>query len=180
RRDRDSMAYDASASLTLQEVDAPSVALSAEALEDWLLRRAVCAAAEAVGAARRSVELAVDYAMNRVQFGRPIGAFQAVQHPCADMALGLDGARFALREAAWAVDEGPDGVEDAAAVAHSALAYAHKALLHITANSHEVFGGVGFFVEHDLHYYTRRIASDLAVMGPASGHLEAVADAAGI
>ncbi len=183
RRSRESIAYDASASVVLDGLEASAIHLTRSELDDWVLRRAVLAASEAIGASRRSLELAVDYAMNRVQFGRPIGAFQGVQHPCADMALGLDGASLALREGAWSLDQVRNlgaAETDATVAAHSALAYAHKALLHVTANSHEVFGGVGFFVEHQLHYYTRRIASDLAVMRPASEHLSVLADAMGI
>ena len=178
RRPRKSIGYDAAVSIDFAGVAVEfSSPLDPVSLDRIDLHRALCAVSEAVGAAERSLELAVDYAKTRSQFGRPIGAFQRVQHDCAEMALSLDGMRFAVQEAVWSFDEDPRGAAEAAAIA---LAFSQKALLQITAGSHEVFGGVGFFVEHELHYYTRRIAMDMVWMGRAAVHLEALAVALGI
>lgn len=178
RHSRSSMGYDAASSVVLKEVkvsfDSPIDPVS---VERGNLHRSLCAASEAAGAAERALELAVEYAKTRSQFGRPIGAFQRVQHDCAEMALSLDGMRFALQEAVWSFDRDPQSAFERAAIA---LAFSHKALLQVTAGSHEVFGGVGFFVEHELHYYTRRIAMDLVWMGRPAVHLDAVAVALGI
>lgn len=174
---RESMAYDASASAEVSRAPVLFAApLSEAAAARLVLRRDLCAAAEGLGAAQRSFEMAVDYAMNRVQFGRPIGAFQAVQHLCADMALALDGTRFALRAATVAFDDGDDESDDVITM-RSALLFAHRTFMKVTAGSHEVFGGVGFFVEHELHYYTRRVASDLGWMGSPDHHLAELASA---
>ena len=115
------------------------------------------ASARAVGAAEAVLRIGVDYARARHQFGRPIGAFQAVAHRLADAATAVDGAALAVRKAAWvaAPAQGGDGAPDPtfAAIARSA---AQDAAETAVAATHQVMGGYGFTVEEDCQLYSRR------------------------
>jgi alkylation response protein AidB-like acyl-CoA dehydrogenase len=128
---------------------------------------------DGVGAASRALELAVDYAKERVQFDRPIGAFQAVQHLCADMLRVVELARAAAYYACWAIDEA------AAAEAHRAAtlaqAYASDAFVQLGATAIQVFGGIGFTWEHDIHLFYKRLLTAAGALGSADEHLEALA-----
>ena len=99
------------------------------------------------------MEMAVDYAKERKQFGRPIGAYQAVSHRCAQMLLETEGARSAAYYAAWAADNEP---ETAPLAASMAKAYASDAGTRVTGASLQVHGGIGFTWEHDLHLFLKR------------------------
>src|SRR5207253_6291339 len=111
---------------------------------------AVAQLAYVVGCAERALELSVEHAKNREQFGRPIGAFQAVAHRCADMRTDIDACRVLAHQAAWALDRGPADLEVAAA-----KSYANDALRRVFRHAHQVHGAVGFSTEHELHRYTR-------------------------
>jgi len=144
--------------------------------EDYLpvLWRACTAiAAESTGVAQRTMEMAVDYAKERQQFGRPIGAYQAVSHRCAQMLLETENARSAVYGAAWAADAEPDSLPLAASMAK---AYASDAGWRVPDASIQVHGGIGFTWEHDLHFFLKRGKANAATFGTASWHRERVAD----
>jgi alkylation response protein AidB-like acyl-CoA dehydrogenase len=132
----------------------------------------VAAAAEAVGVAARVTQMAVEYAKERKQFGRPIGSYQAVSHACAQMFLETEGARSVTYWAAWALDHGD---ESAAAAAHSAKSYACDAAVHVTRSALQVHGGIGFTWEHDLHLFLKRAESLSRAYGDPRWHREQLA-----
>ncbi|MGQ0826274.1 MAG: acyl-CoA dehydrogenase family protein [Actinomycetota bacterium] len=137
---------------------------------------AIAALAYAVGLAQRALELAVQHARDREQFGRPIGAFQAVAHRCVDMRTDIDACRVLAHQAAWALDrEGPADREVAAA-----LVYAHDAIRRVFLNAHQVHGAIGFSTEHDLHLYTRRAKAFELAYGARARQRDRLAAAIGL
>jgi alkylation response protein AidB-like acyl-CoA dehydrogenase len=136
------------------------------------VRAYIALAAELAGVAQRTLEMAVDYAKERKQFNRPIGAYQAVSHRCAQMLLETEGARSAAYYAAWAADNEP---ETAPLAASMAKAYASDAGTRVTNASLQVHGGIGFTWEHDLHLYLKRASSAAVMFGDARWHREQVA-----
>ncbi len=136
-------------------------------------RICVAIAAESTGIAQRTMEMAVEYAKDRQQFGRPIGAYQAVSHRCAQMLLETENARSAVYGAAWAADAEPDSLPLAASMAK---AYASDAGWRVPDASIQVHGGIGFTWEHDLHFFLKRGKANAAMFGTASWHRDRVAD----
>lgn len=136
---------------------------------------AMALAAEQVGGAERALEMAVDYAGRRIQFGRPIGSFQAVKHLCAEMLLDLESARAAADHAAGAA--GTDELPEAAAVAKVCCS---EAYVRIATDSLHVHGGLGFTWDHDAHLYLRRARSSLHLFGDPRHHREQLARHLGI
>ena len=132
--------------------------------------------ATTVGACERVLELTVQHAKDREQFGRPIGSFQAVAHRCVDMRTELDACRYLTYWAAWALDTG--GAADLAIGA--AKAYANGALRRLLGHAHQVHGAVGFSTEHDLHVFTRRAKAFELSHGTTAGALQRVASAMGL
>jgi alkylation response protein AidB-like acyl-CoA dehydrogenase len=138
---------------------------------------ATATAAESVGVARRTLGMAVEYAKERKQFGRPIGTYQAVSHQCAQMLLETEGARSVVLYAAWALDHEPGSGPLAAAMAK---AYASDAGWRVPAASLQVHGGIGFTWEHDLHLWLKRGRANAALWGDARSHRARVADLVGV
>ena len=138
---------------------------------------AVAIAGELVGVSQRAMEMAVEYAKDRQQFGRPIGAYQAVSHRCAQMLLETEGARSATLYAAWTADHQPESLQLAASMAK---AYASDCGWRVTASSLQVHGGIGFTWEHDLHFFLKRGKADGHLFGSAREHRERVAELAGL
>jgi alkylation response protein AidB-like acyl-CoA dehydrogenase len=138
-----------------------------------LLRVCVALAAESTGVAQRAMEMAVEYAKDRQQFGRPIGAYQAVSHRCAQMLLETENSRSAVYGAAWAADAEPESLPLAASMAK---AYASDAGWRVPDASIQVHGGIGFTWEHDLHFFLKRGKANAAMFGTASWHRDRVAD----
>jgi alkylation response protein AidB-like acyl-CoA dehydrogenase len=138
-----------------------------------LWRICVALAAESTGIAQRTMEMAVSYAKDREQFGRPIGAYQAVSHRCAQMLLETENARSAVYGAAWAADAEPESLPLAASMAK---AYASDAGWRVPDASIQVHGGIGFTWEHDLHFFLKRGKANAATFGTASWHRDRVAD----
>jgi alkylation response protein AidB-like acyl-CoA dehydrogenase len=130
-------------------------------------------AIEQVGAAQHLLDLSVDYAKSRLQFGRQIGSFQAVKHKLADMLVDLEHARSAAYHAVWALAHGSD---DPALAASIAQALGSAALQRIAADTIQVHGGIGFTWEHQAHLYFKRAATDAALLGSAEQHRARVAD----
>jgi alkylation response protein AidB-like acyl-CoA dehydrogenase len=137
-------------------------------------RLCVALAAESTGVAQRTLEMAVAYAKDRQQFGRPIGSYQAVSHRCAQMLLETENARSAVYGAAWAADAEPESLPLAASMAK---AYASDAGWRVPDASIQVHGGIGFTWEHDLHFFLKRGRANASMFGDASWHRERVADA---
>ena len=138
---------------------------------------AVALAAESVGVARRAMDMAVQYAKEREQFGRPIGAYQAVSHACAQMLLEVEGARSTTLYAAWALDHEP---ESAPLAASMAKAYASDAGWRVPAAALQVHGGIGFTWEHDLHLWLKRGKANAYLWGDAREHRARVAERLGL
>jgi len=135
-------------------------------------RACVLLAAEMLGCAERSTELAVDYAKEREQFGRPIGSFQAVKHRAADMHVEVESLRNAVYYAAWAIERDHP---DAALAASMAKAYASDAARRVTQSCIQIHGGIGFTWEHDAHLYFKRVKLDEVAFGDATFHRDRVA-----
>ena len=145
--------------------------------EAVLDRMCVALAAESTGVAQRALEMAVEYAKDRQQFGRPIGAYQAVSHRCAQMLLETENSRSAVYGAAWAADAEPESLPLAASMAK---AYASDAGWRVPDASIQVHGGIGFTWEHDLHFFLKRAKANAHAWGDARWHRERVAQLAGI
>ncbi len=137
-------------------------------------RACVALAAESTGIAQRTMEMAVEYAKDRQQFGRPLGSYQAVSHRCAQMLLETENSRSAVYGAAWAADAEPDSLPRAASMAK---AYASDAGWRVPDASIQVHGGIGFTWEHDLHFFLKRGKANASMFGDAKWHRERVADA---
>jgi alkylation response protein AidB-like acyl-CoA dehydrogenase len=136
-------------------------------------RAAIGAAAEMLGAARKCMELSVEYAKVRHQFGQPIGAFQAIKHACADMLLEVENAHAATYYAAWAVDA---GAPDAALAASVAKAHVSEAARKVCGSAIQVHGGIGFTWDYDLHLYVKRAKHLEPLYGDADSHRERALD----
>ena len=122
-----------------------------QAVDDMLHLGAVGRSLQMAGAARRVVELTVDYVSDRKQFGQPVGSFQAVQHHCANMALAARGILLMARRGVWSLSQGQSGEADAL----KAKLYANRELPTICALAHQCHGAIGFTWEHDMHLFTR-------------------------
>jgi alkylation response protein AidB-like acyl-CoA dehydrogenase len=123
--------------------------------------------ADALGVMERMLELTVEHTTSRVQFGRPIGTFQAVKHACADMALRVHGARAATGYAAMAADAGAADIGRAACAAAS---YVAAGAGEVAARALQLHGGIGFTWEHELHLHLRRARADSVLYGDAAVH----------
>ncbi|MFF5141609.1 acyl-CoA dehydrogenase family protein [Streptomyces sp. NPDC013157] len=123
--------------------------------------------ADALGVMERMLELTVEHTTSRVQFGRPIGTFQAVKHACADIALRVHGARAAGYYAAMAADA---GAEDAGRAACAAASYVAAAAGEVAGRALQLHGGIGFTWEHELHLHLRRARADSVLYGDAAVH----------
>lgn len=143
-----------------------------QALEAALDVACLGVVAEMVGGMQSLVDLTVAYAKTRKQFGRAIGAFQAVQHQCADMLALLEGSRSALYYAAWALSENDPTARTAISVAK---AYASEAYRDAGNKSIQVQGGMGFTWENDAHLYYRRAKASEIAFGDATYHRERIA-----
>ena len=149
--------------------DGDATAVVARAVD----RLAVAYVLDGVGAAQRALELAVEYAKQRVQFDKPIGSFQAVQHLCADMLRAVELGRAAAYYAAWAADDADPA--EAHRAATMAKAFASEAFAQVGGTAIQVFGGVGFTWEHDIHLYYKRLLTLSVVLGNADSHLAELA-----
>lgn len=147
-----------------------------DALEYALTRAILADVAYALGAAEHAMDMAVEYAKNRVQFGRPIGSFQAIAHKAADMAVDLDAARMLLYRGAYQLDEGTGDATDAS----MAKVWAGEAGRRVIANAHQMHGAIGFTSEYDLNLYTRRIKAHEFAFGRPDDHLATVARGIGL
>ena len=148
-----------------------------DALPKVLDLACIALASEQVGGAQRCLETSVDYAKTRIQFGRPIGSFQAIKHKCADMLLEVESAKSAAYYGAWSVDDSSDEVPVVASLAKS---YCSEAYFHAAAENIQIHGGIGFTWEHDAHLYFKRAKSSELLFGDPSYHRELLAQRIGL
>ena len=146
-------------------------------LEKVLDLASVALAAEQVGGAQQCLDTAVQYAKDRVQFGRPIGSFQAIKHKCADMLLEVESAKSAAYYAGWCAAEMNDELPS---VASLAKAYCSEAYFNTTAENIQIHGGIGFTWEHPAHLYFKRAKSSELLFGDPTYHRELLAQRIGI
>jgi alkylation response protein AidB-like acyl-CoA dehydrogenase len=147
------------------------------ALSKTLDQVAVCLAAEQVGGAQKCLDMSVEYAKVRIQFGRPIGSFQAIKHKCADMLLEVESSKSAAYYAGWAAAEDNDELPVVASLAKS---YCSEAYFHAAAENIQIHGGIGFTWEHDAHLYFKRAKSSEILFGDPTYHRELLAQRIGI
>ncbi len=138
---------------------------------------AVSLAAEQVGGAQKVLDMAVEYAKVRVQFGRPIGSFQAIKHKCADMLLEVESAKSAAYYGMWCASEMN---AELPSVASLAKAYCSEAYFHAAAENIQIHGGIGFTWEHPAHLYFKRAKSSELLFGDPTYHRELLAQRIGI
>ncbi len=152
------------------------------AVETALEAGALARTADMVGAAQRILELTVEHAKTRVQGGRPIGAYQAIQHACADIVRDVDCARGLLHVAAWRATVTGRGTPGGSAATDVAIAkaYAGEACLAVARRGHQIFGAISYCAEHPMHLFHKRIQAASLDFGDAAAHLDTVAHAIGL
>ncbi len=176
------LARDKQCEVVFEDVSVPKENILGELDRGWpivrdiLQKATVAKCAEMVGGAQAALDMAVAYAKERVQFNRPIGSFQAIQHYCANMVSDVDGSRFVTYKAAWKVSEGlPATMDVAVAKAWTSGAYGRVTLL-----AHQIFGAIGFTMDHDLHLYYRRAKASEMMFGDGAYHRAIVARELGL
>lgn len=168
--------------MSFGEVPVPKSAVLGEVNGGWpILEKlfqygAAGKCAEMAGAGQKLLDNTVDYVQNRVQFGRPIGSFQAIQHHAADMAIEVQAGRQLARQAAWFLGEGLDATRQVAL----AKAYLSEAYPRICATAHQCHGAIGFTHEYDLHLWTRRSTGQRLAFGDTKLHQETLARSVGL
>ncbi|MCP4750698.1 MAG: acyl-CoA/acyl-ACP dehydrogenase [Proteobacteria bacterium] len=171
------LSYDKQCEVVFDKVKVPAKNILGEAggaqqmLETLQEKAAVAKCAEMVGCIQTAFDMTVQYAKDRKQFNRPIGAFQAIQHHCANMVMDVDGSRFISYQAAWKIAEGlPAGME-----ASMAKAWTSEASRRVTQLGHQIHGAIAFCDEHDMHLFYRKAKAGEMTFGDGDYHLEKVA-----
>ncbi|MBI2872176.1 MAG: acyl-CoA/acyl-ACP dehydrogenase [Chloroflexi bacterium] len=168
------IAADKQSEVVFRNVEVPADSLLGPVNEGWpvvehtLQRATLLTCAQMVGAARRVLEITLDYAKSRLAFGRPIGSFQAIQHMCADMVTWADGAELLTYEALWKVDEGLP----AAQAVSMAKGFCNERLRQLTAHAQQIHGGIGYMLEFDLQLWFRRMKGWELKLGNSFLHRE--------
>jgi alkylation response protein AidB-like acyl-CoA dehydrogenase len=137
-------------------------------IEKVLERASVALCAGMVGLAEQALKMTLDYAKERTAFGHPIGAFQSIQHRCADMLIDVDGSRLANYQAAWRINEGLPAARETAI----ARAFISQACRRVMASAHQIHGAIGFTEDHILQLYTKKALADEFSFGDVNYHLE--------
>ena len=173
------LAKDSQSKLDLDGVRIPLTNVIGEINQGWPATQAMLdtgtalLCAQIIGAARKDAEMAIEYARNRVAFGRPIAGFQSIQHLCADMIVWVDGAQLLTYEALWKLDAGlPYGVE-----VSQAKAFTNDKCQATVRSSQQIHGGIGFMMEFDLHLWYRRVTAWTMRLGTSFEHRARVARA---
>jgi len=148
----------------------------ADVVEAMTAHGAAATCAAMVGGAQRVLDMTVEHAGQREQFGQPIGSFQAVQHHCADMAIDLLTSRYLAYEAIWRLAEGLDAATEVA-MAKAAVGDAYQ---RVVALGHQVHGAIGFTREHDMHRYLRHATAAALAFGDSDFHWDRLADRLGL
>jgi alkylation response protein AidB-like acyl-CoA dehydrogenase len=178
----DTIAADKQCEVVFDKVKVPKDNLLGGQDQAWpvlkrvLLMSAVAKSAEMAGGGRKVMELVVPYTKERKQFGRPVGAFQAVQHHCADMLTYADTIEFMTHQAAWRIGAGLSFEKEAS----MCKAWVSDSYRKLVALGHQVIGGVGFMEEHDLQLYFKRAKTAELMFGDAAYHREMVAQEMGL
>ena len=137
-----------------------------------LMKANVARCAESVGLSQQALNMSLDYAKERIAFGHPIGAFQSIQHRCADMLIDVDASRFVTYQAAWRINEDMPASREAAI----AKAWVSQASRRVMNSAHQVHGAIGFTEDHILHYYTKKARFNEFSFGDANFQLEKIAE----
>ncbi len=176
------IASDRQCEVVFDGVRVPANAMLGEPGQGWPLVQkvlqwaAVAKCAEMVGAGEEVLAMSAAYARERVQFDKPIGTFQAIQHHCANMRIELDGMRYLTYEAAWLLSEGLPAVREVS----MAKTWVSEAIRRITRLGHQIHGGVGYITDHDMQLYFRRGEAAKSLFGDACFHRELVAQNLGL
>ncbi len=128
--------------------------------------------AEMIGLGQKVLDMSVQYAKDRVQFGRPIGSFQAIQHKCADMAVYVDGCRWMTWYTVWKLEQGLPCAVDISRT----KVWASEAVQRIVRGGHQIYAGVGFTLEYPMHLYFRRAKCSEVMYGNPDSHRRIIAD----
>ena len=172
------MGGDKQAEIRFDDVAVPAPNIVGKVNEGWGTIQKVLDTATAllcmqmVGMSEKILERTTEYVKTRIQFGRPLGSFQAVQHQCADMAINIDGARLAAQEAVSRLTKGLPSRKEISI----AKAFCSKACQEVTLTAHQLHGGVGFMQEFDLQIYTRQMEGMVLRFGTPDEHLEMLAE----
>lgn len=176
------VASDRQSEVTFNGVHVPRSALLGELNGGWptiarvIQWGAVGKCAEMVGNGQKVLDMTVEFVKQRIQFGRPIGSFQAIQHHCANMATDVEGSRYVTSQAAWRLSEGLPAESEVA----MAKAWVSDAVRRVCATGHQCHGAIGFTKEHSMQLYSRRAKAAELAFGDSREHLERVAEAIGL
>jgi alkylation response protein AidB-like acyl-CoA dehydrogenase len=176
------IASDRQSEVTFEGAHVPRSALLGELNGGWptiarvIQWGAVGKCAEMVGNGQKVLDMTVDFVKQRIQFGRPIGSFQAIQHHCANMATDVEGSRYITSQAAWRLSEGLPADSEVA----MAKAWVSDAVRRVCATGHQCHGAIGFTKEHSMQLYSRRAKAAELAFGDSREHLEGVAEAIGL
>jgi len=176
------IASDKQCEVIFDKVRVPRTSILGELDQGWgvvektLQYAAIAKCAEMVGTAQQVLEMSVEYAKQRVQFERPIGSFQAIQHHCANMLIDIDGMRYLTYQAGWLLSEGLPAAKEVA----MAKAWVSQAIRRVTALGHQIHSGVGYTMDHDLQLYFRRGKAAEVIFGDANFHRELIASQLGL
>ncbi len=176
------IASDRQSEVTFEGAHVPRSALLGELNGGWptiarvIQWGAVGKCAEMVGNGQKVLDMTVDFVKQRIQFGRPIGSFQAIQHHCANMATDVEGSRYITNQAAWRLSEGLPADSEVA----MAKAWVSDAVRRVCATGHQCHGAIGFTKEHSMQLYSRRAKAAELAFGDSREHLEGVAEAIGL
>jgi alkylation response protein AidB-like acyl-CoA dehydrogenase len=173
------LAKDKQSEVRFQDVRVPRANLIGElhhggaAIDRMLERATALLCAQMLGATRKDAEMAIEYAKYRVAFGQPIGAFQSIQHICADMIVWIDSGAMLTYEALWMMDQG----RRASVEVSQAKAFCNEKCEAVVRYSQMIHGGIGFMMEFDLHLWFRRVSAWTMRLGTAYDHRARIAHA---
>jgi len=176
------IAGDKQCELTLEKVRVPRGNILGQLGQGWeMVKRimewaALAKSAEMVGGIQQVMEMTVNYAKERIQFDRPIGSFQIIQHYLADMSIDVDSARVSLHKAAWMLSEGLPCTKEISVI----KGWISEAYRRVAAQAHQIHGAIGFTKDHDLELYFRRAKAGELFFGDADFHREVVAQQLGL
>jgi len=168
--------------VTFKGVKVPKANVLGKVDEGWPMVKqviqwaALAKSAEMMGGAQQVLEMTIQYGKDRVQFDRPIGSFQILQHYMADMSIDVDSSRVSLHKAAWMLSEGLPCTKEISVI----KGWLSEAYRRVTATSHQIHGAIGFTKDHDLELYFRRAKAGELYFGDADYHREIVAEEMGL
>jgi len=176
------IAGDKQCEVTFKGVKVPKANVLGKVDEGWPMVKqviqwaALAKSAEMMGGAQQVLEMTIQYGKDRVQFDRPIGSFQILQHYMADMSIDVDSSRVSLHKAAWMLSEGLPCTKEISVI----KGWLSEAYRRVTATSHQIHGAIGFTKDHDLELYFRRAKAGELYFGDADYHREIVAEEMGL